>query len=317
MSNKRSISILMLGGARRVSLGELLIADASKFGYELKIYSYELTAEVPIATVGEVIIGKKWKDSDVVDHIVEVVNRFDIDIILPFVDGAIAIAAECKARLPKVFIPVSPTNVATAMYDKAEAAKLFKEKSFPIPTDYPPTECQFPVIAKPRFGSASKGIVVLENKSELAKLTTPEDYLLQEYIAKSEEYTVDCYVSQKGEALYVIPRLRIDVVGGEVAQTRTCRIEELISLSKDVIESIPFRGPITIQFLHDLTTGRYLLMEINPRLGGGVVCSVHAGAPLAEYLIHEATGQPVSKCDEWKNDLFITRYFKEVVFHGK
>jgi carbamoyl-phosphate synthase large subunit len=58
-------------------------------------------------------------------------------------------------------------------------------------------------------------------------------------------------------------------------------------------------------------------MEINPRLGGGVVCSMHAGAPLSEYLFKESKGIGVEECKDWKDNLFITRYFKEVVFHGK
>lgn len=317
MNDKKEISILMLGGARRVSLAELLIADASKLGYHLNIYSYELNSEVPIASVGTVIVGRKWKDTDVVEHIIDVVKRHNIDIILPFVDGAIAIAAECKARLPEVFVPVSPSEIATAMYDKAEAARMFKSHSLPIPSDYTVKECQFPIIVKPRFGSASKGIKVIDNSTELAKLTNPGDYLLQEYISNREEYTVDCYVSQSGEPIYIVPRLRIDVVGGEVAQTRTCRNEDLIAMSQEVIRSIPFRGPITIQYLHDLSNNRYLLMEINPRLGGGVVCSVHAGAPLAQLIINESIGQPIYQYNDWKSDLFITRYFKEVVFYGK
>ena len=317
MSQSKRIAILMLGGARRVSLAEHLIADGRRMGYDVEIFSYELNAEVPIASVGKIVIGRRWKDADVVDHLVQTIREHRIDIVLPFVDGAISIASECKRQLPEVFIPVSPEEIAVAMYDKALAAEMFAQAGIAIPTTYNTEQCSYPAIAKPRFGSASKGITVLENESQLLELSRPEDYLIQEYIRHRKEYTVDCYVSQAGEPLYIVPRLRIDVVGGEVAQTRTCRIEQLIESSRDIIKAIPFRGPITIQFIRDLDNDRYLLMEINPRLGGGVVCSMHAGAPLSEYLFKESKGFGVEECKDWKDNLFITRYFKEVVFHGK
>ena len=59
---------------------------------------------------------------------------------------------------------------------------------------------------------------------------------------------------------------------------------------------------------------RYVLMEINPRLGGGAVCACHAGAPLPEFILRDALTLPLSPCADWKPDILITRYFSEVCF---
>ena len=317
MIDNGKIVVLMLGGARRVSMGELLIESGKKYGYTVEILSYELEECVPIAAIGKVVIGRKWKDIDVVEHLVETVKNYGVNIILPFVDGAIAIASECKRLLPEVFIPVSEENIATAMFDKALAAKLFADKGIAIPSTYSAHNCKFPAIAKPRLGSASKGIKVINNAEELLQLQNSTEYLIQEYIAHREEYTVDCYVSKNRETMCIVPRLRIDIAGGEVTRTKTCKNSLLIEMSRKVLDKIPFEGPVTLQFLHNLDNDEFMLMEINPRLGGGVVCSIYAGAPIADYIINECLGNDIKECNDWKDNTLMTRYQKEVIFYER
>lgn len=304
----------MLGGARRVSMAEQLIRSGRRLGHEVKIISYELMAEVPIAVIGEVIVGLKWSDPDVVEDICRICREKEVNVILPFVDGAIEIAARCRQELPEVFVPVIEPGLAEVMFDKVEAAKVFKGAEIPIPRTYSVLNAECPAIAKPRHGSASRGIKVFNTIEGLMHLENIQDYLVQEYIEHNREFTVDCYVSQKGEILVTVPRLRIEVMGGEVTRTQTLRSEKLIEMSCSIIEKFNFRGPVTLQFLEDTTNGRFMLMEINPRLGGGVLCSIFAGAPITDYILSEALGLSVSPCDDWISGTLMARYQKEAIF---
>ena len=49
---KPKLTVLMLGGARRVSMAEQLQRSGERHGYDIRIVSYELDVQVPIATVG-------------------------------------------------------------------------------------------------------------------------------------------------------------------------------------------------------------------------------------------------------------------------
>lgn len=311
------IVILMLGGARRVSMAELLCQSGKRLGYEVGLVSYELMEQVPIASVAKVVTGLRWSDPDIVNDIAKVVEEYKVNIILPFVDGAIEIAARCRAEIPDVFVPVSEAEVSAIMFDKQIAAKAFKDASLPIPKTYSVINAEMPAIAKPKHGSASRGIHIFHHMDDLMHLHNISDYLVQEYIENREEYTVDCYISQKGEILCTVPRLRIEIMGGEVTRTKTCRIPELMEMSKQTIEAFNLRGPVTLQFLHDLNRKRYLLMEVNPRLGGGVVCSIYAGAPIADYILEEYVNINLRTCDDWSDNTLMTRYQKEVIFHDK
>lgn len=311
----KKINILMLGGARRVSMAELFKRSGERIGCAVGIVSYELMEQVPIALVAKVVVGPRWSDPTVVQDIVRVAKENEVDIILPFVDGAIEIASKVKQYLPDVFIPVGDFETNRIMFDKIEAAKAFEKAGIPIPKTYSALTAKMPAIAKPRKGSASRGIKIFHTLDELMQLENLHDYLVQEYIENREEYTVDCYVSQKGEILTVVPRCRLEVMGGEVTRTITCRNATLDKLSREVIGKFGLRGPVTLQFLHDLDRNRYLLMEVNPRLGGGVVCSIYAGAPITDYIIDESRGITLLPCSDWAYNTLMARYQKEAIFY--
>lgn len=313
---KRRLNVLMLGGAKRVSLAEQLIRAGKELGVEVKILSHELASTEPIASVGEIIVGSKYNDKGIDDEIDHIIRSSNIDIVLPFIDPGVEIASRCKERNPELFVPVSREELAHAMFDKVVAAKWFEQAEIPVPKTYDASCIQYPAILKPRTGSASKGILVVNNGEELSRAPMAlDEYLIQEYIANRDEYTVDCYVGTvDGEVKCAVPRIRIATAGGEVIRTETCRIPELISMAEKVLMSLRFQGAVTLQFIYDKDEKRFLLMEVNPRLGGGVICSILAGADIAKMIVEESEGYNAKPCSSWRDGALMTRYFKEVMF---
>lgn len=308
---------MLLGGARRVSLAELLKRSGERLGHQVNVVSYDLSEEVPIALEATVIKGLPFSDPDVVADIERVVKEFDVNIILPIVNNSLDVASMLRDRLPEVFVPVTDFDTVSMLFDKVEAAKAFKEAGLPIPRTYSVISAQMPAIAKPRKGRSSRGIHIFRNIDDLMHLPDLKNYLVQEYLENCREYTVDCYIDREGEILVTVPRERLEVMGGESTRTRTCRNETLRDLSLKVIESFKLRGPVNIQFLHDLANDRYLVMEVNPRLGGGVICSIYAGAPITDYIIQEALGIELTPCDDWASGTLMARYFKEAIFYDR
>lgn len=316
MTPKR-IHILFLGGAKRVSMARLFKQAAAGLGYEAAIFSYELDQCAPIACESTVIKGSRWSDPDVLVKLDEAVDRYGIDIIVPFVDGAVAVAANYAATYPgKVFVPTGSADTAELMFDKVRAAEAFEIAELPIPTTYIPGAPCLKLIAKPRHGSASKGIVEISSIEALDRIMLrADDYLIQERIDNRRELTVDCYVSvADGKPLAVSPRVRNVTVGGEVSDTETVDFPEAVELTKRVLSSLGLRGAVTVQLISDLDAeGRLLIMEINPRLGGGAVCSVIAGADIPRLIIAESLGMEL-KDQTPQPGVRICRYMQEVVF---
>lgn len=315
------LNILFLGGAKRVSLAECFINTGRRKGLDIHIFSYELTQYVPICTVGTIINGFKWDDLRIFDHLLEIIIKYKINIIFPLVDPAITIASRLKYLSPKIFIPCSDFDICNIMFDKKKAALWFSESDFPVPKDY---SCEkeidkYPVILKPQTGSASKGIKVIYNPIEFKEFEIQHDiehYFIQQYFSPSTEYTVDCYVNKENEIISVVPRIRLEVAGGEVTKTITEKNLFLIELSKKILNKGQFQGPITIQFIKDIISGEMFVLEINPRFGGGVIASILAGADIISSIIEEHSGihTKIISTEKWNDKTLMTRYFKEVIF---
>ena len=82
-----------------------------------------------------------------------------------------------------------------------------------------------------------------------------------------------------------------------------------------IINTLKLTGAITLQFLEDCTDGRVMLMEINPRLGGGAVTAIAAGADIPSLIIDEALGNTLPDTVSWKPGTLVARYLQETVFN--
>lgn len=309
----RQVNVLFLGGAKRVSFAEHLKAVGKQRGIDVAIFSYEMEKTVPIGKVAEVLVGLKWSDKNIYTDLEDVITKHNINIVLPFVDKAIEIAANLKGHT-NAFIPISSEEICRTMFDKIQSSVWFEEKGIPQPPKYQTKdEIRYPAILKPRNGSASKGIVIA-NKSKEVEGVDLDKYLVQKYIPNAVEYTVDCYVSQKGIPTSIVPRIRLETAGGEVTKTITKYNQKLIDTAYKILQSGEFRGPITIQFIANNTEEQYYLMEINPRFGGGVISSIEAGSRTLEMLLDEYDGKEIYAITDWKENVLMTRYMKEVVY---
>lgn len=314
---ENEVNILMLGGAKRVSFATKIAIQGYRVGVSVNLMSWELSKVVPIACVAEVIEGPRWSDPDILEKLHQLVTERKIDMIIPFVDASIAVAVRYRDKYGKVFVPAGDLAAVEEMFDKVVAARRFEELGLPVPATYHPgDEPRFPLIAKPACGSASRGIVILRNQEDLDAIANPQDYLIQEYIADAKEFTVDCYVNRKGDIITTVPRERLEVVDGEVTRTVTVADRQAIELAVDVLKKFDFKGAVTVQCLKEPDTGRMLLMEVNPRFGGGIVCSIHAGADFPGFLFADFAGLPMQPCVDWRPGTEITRFMTEVVFYN-
>ena len=317
MGTKKNINILFLGGAKRVSLAERFIKAGENLGVGVNIFSYELNYDVPIAFIGKVILGLYWNDEDIINHLKRNIYKYNIDIVLPFVDTATLVASKLKEEIfnEKVFIPVSSPETCGIFFDKIEAHHWFLKHNFPVP----PTETKYPMIAKPRKGSASKGVKILNNDYEMEgfrKSFNSSLYLIQQYI-RAEEYTVDCYVSTISKLpLCIVPRKRIEVNAGEVTKAITVKHEIIEDISYRILRCTEYiEGPVTIQYLEEKETEKVYVMEANPRFGGGVLASIEAGANIPEMILKEFLELPFEPIKNWRPNTMMLRAYREFFLH--
>lgn len=304
------LSLLLLGGGKRISLVQRFQAAAAALDVRLAVYAYEIDAQQPISAVAEIIIGKKWREPGVQDDIARVVAERGIDLIISNVDPATVIHAALKPGLPAAGFSADTAAVAICM-SKKKTQRFCEEAGLPvIPAALPG---QFPLFAKPDAGSASVGAMRVDSQSELDAIGKGAvDYIYQTYI-DGVEYTVDAYVTREGVIGGVSPRVRVLTLGGESIITETIHDSAIVAASHAVIERLALRGPVTLQFMRRNADQALFLMEINPRFGGGVIASIEAGFDFPRMMLQELLGQTPAPVAGGKR-LLMKRYFQEVFY---
>ena len=233
-------NILFLGGAKRISIGKKFIESGKKLELKVNLFTYELEKNVPFSIIGNVILGKKWNDKSVVNHLQRIIKQKKISLVIASVDQATFLLPKLNALLKKNIAISCNLKTLNTVFDK-EKIKIFCNNNN-IKTIK--TSKTFPLIIKPKNGSASKNIYIVKNKTDFNSIKQSislKNFIFQKYM-KGIEYSVDAYVSSRGKIVGCIPRQRNKVFQGEVILTKVVKNSKLINITKQVIKSFNIFG---------------------------------------------------------------------------
>jgi carbamoyl-phosphate synthase large subunit len=307
MSNVR---VLFLGAGKRLSLLEQFILAAKSEGVDAQLYAAEISKQVPIAQIATIFESPKFSDPKFSDWLINLVRKELINIVIPNMDGATVALSDIKDKLKAmdVWPIVSSGEICVNMEDKILAERWFKEHNIPVPESN-----NWPRIFKPRKGFGGKSQFVVNDsiqRENLLKSIKITDFIEQEYL-NGPEYSVDAYVSRKGVFVAAMPRLRVRVIDGEVDESLSVKIPEIEALSRRIIEVTDgWEGPITLQFI--FTNKGPLLIEINPRFGGGVTHSIYCGLNMPQWILKEWLCRELPENPSWKSGSVMVRCRRDI-----
>ncbi len=221
---------------------------------------------------------------------------------------------EFEARGAKVLCP--DHEYVVRCNDKLKSIEEVNQLDIPIPRVYEDMDSvQFPCIIKPRFGRGSSNIFIARNEDEytlfIKKVPNP---IVQEYIL-GEEYTVDILADQDGNALSVVPRIRLNVESGISVKAKTVHDEILIEMCKKIARRFKLFGPSCVQFMK--REDEYFFLEINPRFGGGSILSIKADPSILSNLLRLIKDEDPIPSTGFKQNLIMLRYYSEVYLTEK
>jgi len=305
------MNILFLGGGKRVSLAERFLDAGLELGLDVNVFSYELEKNVPFTIVGEVIIGKLWNDKDIYVDLQKIIIEKKISIVIANVDSATIVLSKLSESFPELNMITSSTKICEIFLDKklmSDSCERYGIKSIPLTND------DYPIFAKPRRGSASKGIHLIKDqsfKNYVNTIIVNSEYIFQKYI-DGVEYTVDAYVSKNSKFIGAIPRIRTSVSSGESTVATVIDDKEIIEQTKIILSTYNLIGPLTLQFIRKYDELYFL--ELNPRFGGGVIASIQAGFNIPKIMLQDFLGVGLSPLKNYKR-LVMTRCYREE-FHA-
>ena len=306
------MKILFLGASRLVGLLERFQKSARELGTLVEMFTFEDEKPwhaVGVAGLAKVIPAPRFEGDDFDSFIIDFVQRKKIDIVIPNIDKATVALSKLADVLTRAGAAVicSCEDVCNKMADKSLADEVFKTLHLPVPGS-----AKYPLLAKPRGGASSRGIIRLNDEEERrfwASRNKESDYVLQEFIAGTE-YSLDAYVSATGVTMGIVCRTRDIVAEGEVMVSRTQHVPAAEAIAAQLLSWSKWRGPLTVQVMHD--GEKTWLLECNPRFGSGVPLSIEAGLDIPNWILRERLGLPLPESPIRSRDgLCMTRYRKE------
>jgi len=233
---------------------------------------------------------------DYVDTLLPLAVRIGADVIVPTVDTELVPIATARDRFDQAGIKLLMARRYTfdLTLDKWMLARHLRNVVVPIPhttllegqVEIPPR--RFPLIAKPRTGSGSRGIVLTHSQADVAALPRDGSYLLQEFLPGAE-YSVDVLARQDGTIACAVPRERIRIDSGIAVAARTVRDAELVEYATNSARAIGLIGVANVQLKRN-AGGIPALVEINPRFPGTMSLTVAAGVNMPRLALDDLLG---------------------------
>lgn len=281
----KKLNILFLGGGRRVALARNFLNILNK-RYNTKIFAYEIDKSSSFSQVGKIILGKQWRNRNIFYNLKYNIKKYKIDLIIPCTDPATIVAAELAEKNKELNIPISTLFSVKICFDKLELYNYLKNKNINL---IPLEKKLFPIFAKPRNGSASIGCYKIKNQKEMNNFflnIDKKNYIFQKYI-QGKEYTVDVYINNNNRIEGIVSRERVRVMHGESIFIKTTLIKKIDIEVKKIIRAFDnqLKGPITFQFIKNKK--KFFLLEINPRVSGGINASIYSGLNIPFYLVRD------------------------------
>jgi carbamoyl-phosphate synthase large subunit len=306
--------IVILSAGRRVALVQCFKEAAHHYGLEIIAADANPAMSSACHIADKAITLPHVLSENYTDELLQYCRNHDVKMIVPTIDTELSKLGDLREQLEQIGVHaiVSDRPLIDACHDKRLTRDFFRPFGLQSPAIYPLDAINFPAIVKPFDGSLSTGIAVLRTINDLtpAMKANPRNIFCQ-YLESNEfeEFTCDAYFSAAGRLCCIVPRLRIEVRGGEVAKGRTENNQIVPFIFEKLNHLEGARGCLTIQIMKHRDTHEMFLIEVNPRFGGGYPLTARSGAEYHKWLIEEYILNHEPRIfHSWTDGLLMLRY---------
>jgi carbamoyl-phosphate synthase large subunit len=258
-------------------------------------------------------------DPRIASMLLELCWEQDVDVLVPTVDTELLPQARARAEFAQAGVTLVVAQEATleVCLDKWRLAQRCSSAvrmpgTWLVDEGFDAAAVALPAIVKPRSGSGSRGIVLVERRAELEALPRDGSLLVQEHLP-GPEHSLDVLARADGHVAAVVPRERLKVDSGIAVTGRPKHDERLDAFAREVARLIGLTTVANVQ-VKEAADGEPALLEVNPRFPGTMPLTVHSGVDMPRLAIGEALGTPVPDGPMPFRDIAMVRYFEERFF---
>lgn len=259
--------------------------------------------------------------NDYIDRTLEICKKYKIDILISLNDLELPILSQRKTAFEKLGVKliVSSPEVIDICFDKYKTSLFIKSLGLLTPKTYIDLKeardaikngcLQFPIVLKPRWGSGSIGIEFVDDeedlnvvykllqkriqKSILSTASVGENYILIQEKIKGSEFGLDIMNDLNGNHISVSVKQKLAMRAGETDKAITVDNADIREIGRILGEKLHHIANLDCDVLEE--NGKYYVLELNPRFGGGFPFSYEAGVNMPKAIIEWAKGNCVNK----------------------
>ena len=312
------VRLLLTSAGRRVELMRCFQEEASSLGIALTTLACDLDPRLsPACRLADTMIAVPPAASPTyVDELLSLAAAHRVTMIVPTIDPELLPLSLARDRFAAIGIDlvISGPELVGIARDKLATAEFLDAYGIPSPRTArledvraAPGNWQWPVMVKPRHGSASRGISIAACPAELPR--DPEEPLIVQELLQGREFTVNMFFDRSGQLRAAVPHERLRVRAGEVEKGITRHAAALEAVAAQLADALPRpRGALCFQAFMT-ASGDVRVFEINARFGGGYPLTHQAGATFAKWLLQEQVGLPcTADNDGWRENVTMLRY---------
>lgn len=324
----QKINVLISSVGRRGQMVDCWKRSLDAFGVGGQILGVDCSRSAPARyLVDRFFEVPPCTSSEFLKIILEICREQKISLVIPTIDTELPIYAAHRHTFEAegTGVAVSSPEAVAIGGDKVMTCEWLVAHGFPTVRQATPEEVlrnpadwHFPLVLKPRCGSASVGVRWIHSAEMLKFAAADEPNAVVQERAAGVEYTINALVSQSGQCICSVPHRRCEVRAGEVSKGVTVKHRPLMDLAARIVEKLPGAfGVLNLQaFLS--SSAEIQVIEINPRFGGGFPLAYQAGADFPRWMIEELLGLPsTARFDGWEDSLAMLRYDTAVFLPAK
>lgn len=279
------------------------------------------------------IAGCVYLEPMTVDVVAKIIKREQPDGIIVTMGGQtalnLALDLDRQGILAASNLPILGTGIGAIQL--AEDRSRFRQLMFELNQPVPPSrivravseaeefvsQVGFPVVVRPAYTLGGTGGGLVTTMAELQKNVRAGlrqspigQVLLEQSIAGLTEVEYEVVRDDKGHSVIVCDMENIDPVGihtGDsmvVAPVQTLPAEQrqvLEAAALAIVDALGVEGSCNVQFAVDQQTGRYYVIEVNPRVSrSSALASKATGYPIARIAAKTALGYTLPELDALK-----------------
>lgn len=256
---------------------------------------------------------------DYINRTLEICRQHKIKALICLNDLELPILAENRNCFEEIGVKVivSTPEVIDICFDKYLTAQYVESLGLNTPKTFinyadaiaalDTGELKFPLVLKPRWGSGSIGIEFVNNMEELketyamllkkikktilATASQGEEYILIQEKIDGQEYGLDVMNDLDGKHRAVSVKKKLAMRAGETDKAQTVDNAEIRAIGRTLGANLHHIGNLDVDVFE--RDGKYYILELNPRFGGGFPFSYEAGVNFPKAIIEWLKGNEI------------------------